>query len=131
MGSVEVDVWPLWHNLVRIHIGVAHVVVQLNVLHIAGGFEGRVLVQVSQVTPEVGIVHNSPQVALEVDVVNRVEPIQGGEHADIRFGDAIAAQIPLLIQHSLPVVQRLKQFCYRFFVGPLLGGKSRPDKRHC
>ena len=51
---------------------------ELDVLHVAGGsLKAGCWLQIQQVAPEVGIVHNAAQVAFEVDVIDRIEPIKG------------------------------------------------------
>jgi len=48
------------------------------------------LVEISQVTEQVGIVGNASKVALEMAVVDGVEPHQRGEQSDVGFGELIA-----------------------------------------
>ena len=125
-GRIKINHRPQGHNLVGVHPWVAHVVMALDVVHIAGGFKGGLLVEIAQVAPEVGIVNNAVQVALEVDVVDRIKPIEGGKEANIGFGEAIATQVALAIEHRFPMVEGGKQVGHRLVVGGLLGGKPGP-----
>jgi len=102
------------------------VVMQLDVVKIAGFLDPWLLIQVFEIVPKIRVFVNVTQVALEVDVIDGVEAEQGREYTPVGFGDSIATQIPLLLQNSFPVIEGVEQFRYRILVSLLTGRKSRP-----
>jgi len=71
---------------------VAHVVVALDVAEIDGLGDARDLVDVAGVGPEVAVIDDAPDVALEMTMVDGIEPDERGEQPDIGFGEAFPAQ---------------------------------------
>ena len=101
----------------------AGVVVVLDVVHVDGFGHALVLVQVTRVRPQVGIVRNPFQVALEVTHVDRVETHQGGEQPPVGLGQSASEQVAAAGQAVLQPVQRLEQGDNRLFVSRLAGGE--------
>jgi hypothetical protein len=60
-------------------------------VEIARCFELRTLIEIFEIVPEVRIVENSPQIALKVTVIHRVEAVEGGKHTNVSFGEYGAA----------------------------------------
>ena len=73
MLLVKIDQWASRHNAIGIDLCLTHVIVSLNVIEAAGFFNGWMLVQIFEIIPEIGIIHNSTEIAFEVTVINRIE----------------------------------------------------------
>src|SRR5918995_1304202 len=120
----EVQDRTLRHDAGGVDALVAPVVMLLYVVHIYGLSHTRLLIQVSQISPQVGIVHDAPQVALEVSVVNGVEAHERGKHAPVGLRYAVATQVAPLRENILPTVQRVEDVGYGLVVSLLAGGES-------
>ncbi len=70
---IEIKNWSLGNDAIRVHVGMTLVVMQLDVFKIASFLHTGLLVQIFEIVPEIWILKNVAQVALEVDVINRVE----------------------------------------------------------
>ena len=86
MRGQEVRCGPDWNDLAWIDGPMAFVIVTLNVLHIHCSCDTRQLKQFAGVSPQVWIIDDPAAVALEVPVINLIEPHQCGEHPDVRLG---------------------------------------------
>lgn len=62
------------HNSSWIDLGMAHVIVALDVIEIAGFLNTRKLVDIAQIPPEVGVVHNPLDIAFEMDIIDWIKP---------------------------------------------------------
>src|SRR5215210_4355493 len=89
----EVEDRTLRHDAGGVDALVAFVVVLLYVVHVHRVRDARLLIQILQIPPQVRIIHDTPQVALEVVVVNGVEAHQRGKHAPVCLRYAVAAQV--------------------------------------
>jgi hypothetical protein len=87
--------------------------------------DSRLPVQVSQVAPEVRVVHDAPEVALEVAVVDGVEAHERREEAPVGLCDAIPTKVAVLSEHVLPVVTGVEELRDGLLVDFLLGGEAR------
>jgi len=87
--------------------------------------DAGLLIEVFEIIPQVRVVHDATQVALEVVVVDEVEAHQGREEGPVRLGDAVAAKVAFLAEHALPVAQRVEEFGDGVLVGGLLPSKAR------
>src|SRR5690606_14619416 len=74
--------------------------------------------------PQVGVLRQALQVALEVAVIDGIEADQGREEAPVRLGDAIAHQIALPAQERLKLIERGEQCLELLFIDVLTGGES-------
>ncbi len=79
MGFIEINRWSRRYNPGRINALVAHVIVVLDMIHVNRLGHTRYLVEIFQVIPDIGVIDNTPQVALEVAHINGIEAHQGGE----------------------------------------------------
>ena len=95
VGLVPVDDRPLGHDAARVHALVAAIVVLLDVEEVDGLRHARVLVQLARVRPQVRVVDETLEVALEMADVDRIEARERGEQAEIRLGDPLAREIAL------------------------------------
>ncbi len=86
--GIEIKDWSLGNDARWVYIGMALIVVQLNVFKIAGFLDPWLLVKLFEVIPQIWIFKNVTQVALEVDVINGVEAQQRREYAPVGFSDA-------------------------------------------
>ncbi len=96
------------------------VVMQLDVFKIASSLYSWLLVQVFDIVPEIWILKNVAQVALEVDVINRIEAEQRREYTPVGFSNGITTKIALLFQNLFPVIKGIEQFRHGFLVCLLL-----------
>ncbi len=88
-----------------VYMGMTLLVMQLDVVKIAGFLDPWLLVQVFDIVPKIRVFVNVTLVALKVDVIDGVEAEQSREYTPVGFGDSIATQIPLLLQNSFPVIE--------------------------
>ena len=87
---VETDFRSYWDDAVRVNGRMAEVVVVLDVVEIDSSGNPGPLVDLTGVGPQVGIVDQPSQVALEVGHIDRVETHQRGEQAPVGLGDLVA-----------------------------------------
>ena len=83
MRCVPVEVGPGWHDARRVHHVVALIVVPLGMIGIDGLADARPLVQVTGIGPEVGVVGEAADIALEVAVIDHVEAIERRPEAPV------------------------------------------------
>jgi hypothetical protein len=88
---------------------VAAVVVVLDVAEIDGLGDARVLVELAGVGPEVPIVDEPPEVALEVADIDGIEADQRREQPPVGLGERVAGQIALARQALLEPVKASKR----------------------
>src|SRR5690242_7718441 len=81
------------------------------------------LIEIAGVIPQIGIVGDPPQVALEVAVIDAVEPHQRSEQPPVRLGSLSSHQIALPRKPLLKLVERLENTAGGFFIS-LLGGRE-------
>ena len=77
----------------RINFFVRYVVVALDVIEVDGPGDARQLIEIHQVTLQVGVIDDAADVALEVAVIDDVEPHKCAEKAPVGFDDAIVEQV--------------------------------------
>ena len=68
---------------------------------IAGLGDARPLIQLAQIVREIGIVGDTALIALEVPEVDDIEADQGGEQADVGFGQPFPGEIARVGQPAL------------------------------
>jgi hypothetical protein len=110
---------------------VRHVVVPLDVVQVHRLAEGRALVQVAGVAPQVGVVHQAPQVALEVPHVHRVEARERGEQPHVGLGELAAHEVALPGEPRLQPVEPREERRHGRLVGGPARWRSRPCRRRC
>jgi len=87
--SVKIKDWSLGDNTAWVNVGMTLVVMQLDVFKIASFLHTGLLVQIFEIVPEIWILKNVAQVALEVDVINRIEAEQSREYTPVSFSNGI------------------------------------------
>ena len=115
--------WPNRNDSGRIHIDLA-IISGLDLFQIQRVFDARPLIKFAQVIHQIGIILHTPQVALEVAVINQVEAQQRRESAPIGFCDAVSGQIASFVQQMFHHVQTSKYFSCGLFIGFLAGIKA-------
>ena len=73
MRRLQIHLWSHRYQATGVYLGMALVVVALDVVEVAGGFDVRVLVKVTQIAPEIRVIHDSPHIAFEMDVIHWVK----------------------------------------------------------
>jgi len=75
-----------WHNALVVELGVAAVVMSLDVLHIDNIFQPQVMIDMSHVSVQIFVALDRSLVAFEVHDVNWVKSNQGHEKSDVQDG---------------------------------------------
>ena len=96
----------------------------LNVREIDGFGNTRLLIQLSQVAGQIGVIGNTLPVALEVADVDGIEAHQSGEQSPVGLGDLRTDQIALAGEALLHLIQRIEQAPEGPLVGRLTGGEA-------
>lgn len=96
-------------DAVRVDHVMAGVIVAADVVERHGARHTGPLIQLTGVGPEVGIVDDPCLVALEMALVDLVEPDQRGEQTPVRLGDAPAGKVALPRQDVFEPVERVEQ----------------------
>ena len=73
------------HNSSRVDVAVGDVVMPLDVVEVYGVGDAVGLIKVFEVTEEVGVVDDPPEIALEMAVVDGIEAYEGNEQTPISF----------------------------------------------
>ncbi len=68
---------------------VRHVVMALDVIEIDRLGDAGLLIQIHQITLQIWVIDDAPQIALEMPVINDVEPDERAEKSPIGFDDAV------------------------------------------
>jgi hypothetical protein len=106
------------------------VVVALDVVEIGRLAEAGALVEVAGVGPELRVVDEAAEVALEVADVDGVEAGQGREEADVGVGEAVADE-EALTGEALPTRRGRRRGCRRRARRRPGKPRSRPRRRRC
>jgi hypothetical protein len=93
MGPVQIEDRPRGNDTVGINGVVAAVIVLLDVPQADSSSDPRPLVQLPSKSPEVGVIDQTPEISLEVSVINGVEADQGGEQSPVGLRDTLTQQI--------------------------------------
>jgi hypothetical protein len=88
MGPVQIEDRPGGNDTVGINGVVAAVIVLLDVPQADSSSDPRPPVQLPSKSPEVGVIDQTPEIALEVSVINGVEADQGGEQSPVGLRDS-------------------------------------------
>ncbi len=124
MRRFEIQNRPDGDDPVRIDRVVAVVIVAGDVVHEDRVRHARHLIQRARVIPQIRIIDDAAAVALEVAVIDRIEPHQRGEQTPVGLGHAVAHQEALVRQPLLQPVERIEQRVDGIFVGFLRGGET-------
>jgi hypothetical protein len=84
----------------------------------------RLLIKVHRVAPQVRIIHDAPQVALEMSVVHGIEAHQRRKEAPVGPRIAVAAKVTPGRNDFLPEIQHFEDLCYGLVVRHLPGGET-------
>ena len=98
------------HDARRIDLGVCHIVMALDVVEIDRLGDTRLLIEVHQITPQVRIVDDAPEIAFEMPVVDDVEADERAKHSPIGFNDAAGKEITRFRQTFIHLVERFEEF---------------------
>src|SRR5690554_1013040 len=109
----------------RVDRRLAVVIVPLDLIELAGPTDGGHLIEVAHKAPDVRIILNTSNIALEVRVVDVGEADGGREHRDVRFGQLVSAQVALFAQYFLCLIERGEDIGDRFLIRSLLCRKAR------
>ncbi|ACM02848.1 Sulfate transporter [Cereibacter sphaeroides KD131] len=90
MRRGEIGIRRQRHDPVRIDRVVAEVIMPNDVIEMHRLGHARHLPQLAQPAPEVRILHDLAAIALEVGVVDLVEPHERGEEPPVRLGQSIS-----------------------------------------
>lgn len=85
MRAGEVDLGTNRYNPRRIDFLMRHVVVPLDVIEVHRRRDAGLLIKVAEISVKVRIIEDPTHVALEVPVINRIEPHERAEHPPVRF----------------------------------------------
>src|SRR5215208_3404659 len=121
----KVEDRPLRHYASRVDALVAPVVVLLDVVHVDRLCNAWSLIKILQIAPQVRVVHDTLQVALEVAVVDGVEANERGKEAPVGLRYAVATQVALGGENPFQVVQSIEEFRNGLFVCLLCGSETR------
>jgi len=108
------------------HVGMGCVVVFLDMADVDRLGNPGLLVDITEVGPEVLILVDVLHVTHEVCMVDVIEPNEGRKHADVGLGQLVASEEPLVFEDRIPVVEGVEQFVDGLVVGALFGRESGP-----
>jgi len=91
MRGVEIEVGADRDNSGGIDGSVAFVIVVFDMLEVGRFLHARPLVKLACKAPQVRVVGDAPDIALEMPVIDGIEANECGEQPPVRFGDALAA----------------------------------------
>src|SRR5882724_6099095 len=77
------------NDAVRVNLRVRHVVMTLDMIEIDGIGDARLLIQIHQITLQIWVIDNSAQIALEMAVINRVEPNKSAKKPPVRLDNTV------------------------------------------
>jgi len=105
MGRQKIDIWTLRNDSGGVDGSVAGEIMILDVIHVDRFRYTWNLVQITRVSPQVGVLGQTFFIGLEVVVVNRIKTDQSGKQTPVGFSDPISEQITPFRQ---PVFQLTK-----------------------
>jgi len=97
--------------------------VALDVIELHGLCDTRLLIQIHQITLQVWVIDEAPQIALEMAVVDGIEAYQGAKKSPVRLNNSTSKQVPTFRQTLFEFIERFKDSAARNLVGALAGGK--------
>ena len=100
------------------------VVVRLDVVDVDGRGNSRHLVEISYVAPQVRVVGQPANVALEVTDIHWVEAHQRGKEAPVCFGNSVARQVAARCESFFNLVECVEQGNDRFIIGFLTASEA-------
>jgi hypothetical protein len=108
MRTRQIKLWPDGNYLGRINVIVGDVVMLFDVLEVYGFGDSRLLIQVSQIAVQVGVVHDSADIAFKVPVIDGVEAHESAKEPPVRFDNAIAEKVCLDCQALFQFIERVE-----------------------
>src|SRR5215813_13692520 len=124
MRGAEIEFGTERYDPARIEIGHAAVITELNRRYVDGLGDTCHLIDVAQIIRKIAIIGDTPQIALEVAVIDRIEAGQGRKQAQIGLGEAVVNKVALMAELLLDLVQSPKQPAEARFVSLLALGKT-------
>src|SRR5947208_15044515 len=91
----QIKRWADGNDPGRINLRVRHIIMALDVIEINGVSYSGLLIQIHQVALQIRVINDAAQVALEMAVINHVEPDKRAKKSPVGFDNAIPEQIPL------------------------------------
>ncbi len=89
----QIKRWAEGNDPGRINLRVRHIIMALDVVEVDRVGDAWLLIQIRQVALQIRVIDDAAQVALEMAVINHVEPDKRAKKSPVRFDDAIAEQI--------------------------------------
>jgi len=103
----EIQCRANWNNPRGIDVVMGDVVVALDVVEVHRLRDAWLLINIHQVPLQAFIIHDAPNVALEVPVINRVEANKRAKEPPIRFDDSCSEKVSARGQARLQLIERL------------------------
>jgi hypothetical protein len=116
---------PRRYDACGVYRFMAAVIVLFDVIHVHRLGDARHLIKLAQIVRKVRIIRDAAQVALEVPMIDRVEPDKCREETPVGLGDPGACEIALFSEPFFQPVELLEQRRNLFLVDILFGGKPR------
>src|SRR5688500_11103466 len=88
-GPVQVLCGSYWNNARGINIIVGHIIMALDMIEIDRTRDPGLVVQVAQVSVEMGVINYAPQVAFEMSVVHGIESDQGAKKTPVALDNPV------------------------------------------
>ena len=85
----EIKHWTDRNDASRINLRVCHVVMTLDVIEIDGISDARLLIQVHQIALQIWVIDDTPEIALEMAVIDRVEPNKRAKKPPVRLDNTV------------------------------------------
>src|SRR5574339_583934 len=109
MRSLEILVRPQRDDARRIDGAMRHIIVTLDMVEINGLRDPIILVKISQIAEEMGIVRDSPHVAFEVNIIDGIEADQRHKQAPVGFHDPLSEEIPTVGKLIVEKIERVEE----------------------
>ena len=109
MRLIKIQHGTQWHDARRIDLRVRDVIVPLDVIQIDGFRDAGLLIQIKKVAVQIWIIRNAPEIAFEMEMINRIEANQRAEQPPIRFHNSISKKITARGQSLFQFVESSEQ----------------------
>ncbi len=111
MGGEKILIGAEWHDAGRVNVIMRDVVVACDMIEINCVGNPFLLIEIFEISEEIGIIHNAPDVAFEMSMMDRIKSNERHEQAPIRFDKTLTKEISLAGKSFFHEVQRIKQLC--------------------
>src|SRR5262245_36945946 len=108
MGTGEVEFWSHGDDARGVDVAVGEVVVTFDVVEVDRVSNAGLLVEIEHVSVQIRIIHDAPQIALEVPVIHCVEPDEGAEKPPVCLRNLPAKEIAMHGEPAVEIIERLK-----------------------